>query len=200
MKLLNAMRGALMIALVSTPALALGGNAECPVGLVSNMTLDAEFGPGTQKLTKCITKRSQVKMVVQLNQGNGYGLGNIANIIDDYEITHGMVRGRDYEIVAVIHSGGGSMALTNDGYNGAGLVVTGRNPAQAKIEELMGKGVKFYFCQNTTRAYVKNGILPNFQTTGHSATEQLIKGMQYTTAGLTSIADFQAAGYQYIQP
>jgi intracellular sulfur oxidation DsrE/DsrF family protein len=198
MKLLNATLGALMIALVSTAAFAQGGNTECPVGLVTGKTLDAEFGPGTQNLTKCIEKRSQVKMVVQINQlgtaTRPYALGNIENIIADYETTHGMVRGRDYEIVAVIHSGGGFMALKNDGYNGSGQWVTGRNPAQGKVEELMEKGVKFYFCQNTTRAYLGTHLPAG------DATAQLIPGMLYTTAGLTSIADFQAAGYQYIQP
>lgn len=197
MKLLNATLSALMIGLVSMPVLAdrdRGGNTECPVGLVSGMTLDAEFGPGTQELTKCIKTRHQVKMVVQLNQGNGYGLGNIKNIIQDYEITHGMVRGRDYEIVAVIHSGGGGMALKDEGLNGAGLPVTGRNPYQGKIEELMAQGVKFYFCQNTTRAYLGTKVPVG------GATAELIPGMLYTTAGLTSIADFQAQGYQYIQP
>jgi intracellular sulfur oxidation DsrE/DsrF family protein len=194
MKLLNATLGALMVGLVSMPVFAQGGNTECPVGLVSNMTLDDEFGSGTQELTKCITKRSQVKMVVQLNQGNGYGLGNIDNIIKDYEVTHGMVPGRDYEIVAVIHSAGGRMALKNDGLGGGGQAVTGRNPSEQKIKDLMGLGVKFYFCQNTTRAYLGTVVPVG------GATAELIPGMLYTTAGLTSIADFQALGYQYIQP
>ncbi len=199
MKLLNATLGSLMIGLVSMPALAAqGGNTECPVGLVSGMTLDAEFGPGTQELTKCIKKRHQVKMVVQINQlGTGtrpYALGNIRNIIQDYEVTHGMVRGRDYEIVAVIHSGGGTMALKDEGLNGAGQPVTGRNPAQSQVEDLMAQGVKFYFCQNTTRAYLGTRVPLG------GATAELIPGMLYTTAGLTSIADFEAQGYQYIQP
>jgi intracellular sulfur oxidation DsrE/DsrF family protein len=190
---------ALLVGLVSMPALAAGkGNTECPVGQVTGKTLDAEFGPGTEALTKCIKKRNQVKMVVQINQmgtaSRPYALGNIENIIADYEITHGMVRGRDYEIVAVIHSGGGFMALTNDGYNGAGQWVEDRNPAQSKVEELMKKGVKFYFCQNTTRAYLGTALPAG------NATAELIPGMLYTTAGLTSIADFQAQGYQYIQP
>jgi len=228
MKLSNLTLGALLVGLVSMPALANGkGNTECPVGLVSGQTLDDEFGPGTSDITKCIKKRHQVKMVVQLNQGNGYGLNNIKNIIDDYEITHGMVRGRDYEIVAVLHGPGGMMALKNSSYNGGTyelgadgkpvlgadgkpvvksetpVLVSGRNPSENLIKDLMGKGVKFYFCQNTTRAYIGNKTLPDRQDyldTGESATSQMIDGMQYTTAGLTSIADFQAQGYQYIQP
>ena len=224
----NLTLGALLVGLVSMPAFANGqGNTECPVGLVKDLTLDDEFGPGTSDITKCIKKRHQVKMVVQLNQGNGYGLNNIKNIIDDYEVTHGMVPGRDYKIVAVIHSAGGMMALKNDSYTGGTykrdalgniekdalgnpivsdetpVLLKGRNPSEKLIKDLMLKGVKFYFCQNTTRAYIGNKTLPDRQdylSTGESATSQMIDGMQYTTAGLTSIADFQAQGYQYIQP
>ena len=202
MKLLNATLGALLIGLVSMPVFAHDddhkkkGNNECPVGLVSGMSLDDEFGPGSQELTRCIKKRHDVKMVVQIFQlcANGaatctspYALGNISNILDDYEITHGMKAGRDYEVVAVLHGSGGRMALKG-------------NPFESQVKGLMARGVKFYFCQNTTRGFIRAGILPNYQATGNSATDQLIEGMQYTTAGLTSIADFQALGYQYIQP
>jgi len=212
MNTMKTLLAVLVAGLVSMPVLAddkdKKGNNECPVGLVSGKTLDDEFGPGTadrpgtQELTKCIKKRHKVKMVVQLNQGNGYGLGNITNIIDDYEITHGMVRGRDYEIVAVIHSAGGMMALKDkETSNPTTGVVTHRNASEGTIKTLMGKGVKFYFCQNTTRAFVRNGILPTYAGDANvSATAELIPGMLYTTAGLTSIADFQAQGYQYIQP
>jgi intracellular sulfur oxidation DsrE/DsrF family protein len=228
MKLLNATLGALMVGLVSVPAFAdndgkhhKGGNNECPVGLVSGISLDDEFGLGTQELTKCLEKRHNVKMVVQINQfctnqancaSTPYALTNLENIIDDYEITHGMKAGQDYEIVVILHSPGGLMALKNKSYNG-GLknlndsnddvppeLIDGRNPFEGRIRALMEDGVKFYFCQNTTRAFIKNGTLPRYQTTGVSATAQMIEGIEYTTAGLTSIADFQARGYQYIQP
>jgi len=208
MKLLNATLGALMIGLVSLPAFAdKGGNNECPVASVNvdKLSLDQEFGPGTRNLTNCIKQRNNVKMVVQINQfkdssGRAYGLGNISNILDDYEVTHGMKAGRDYEMVVVLHSPGGLMALKDTSYNGAGVLLGGRNPFEGTIRGLMARGVKFYFCQNTTRAFIGNGTLPSYQTTGIPATAQMIDGMEYTTAGLTSIADFQARGYQYIQP
>lgn len=187
-----------------------GGNTECPVGLVSGMTMDDEFGPGSQALTRCLKKRHDVKMVVQINQftdssGRPYGLGNISNILDDYEITHGMKAGRDYRIVVILHSPGGRMALKNEGYNSAGVLVSGRNPYENTIKGLMQRGVKFYFCQNTTRAFLAQPptqitSLPKYLVTGISATDQIIDGIEYTTAGLTSLADFQASGYEYIQP
>jgi len=219
---MNAMKtllAVLMAGLVSMPVLAddknKKGNNECPVGLVSGMTMDDEFGPGTQALTNCIKKRHNVKMVVQINQfctnqancaNTPYGLGNIRNMLDDYEVTHGMTPGKDYEMVVVLHSPGGQMALKDTGVRGDGTTVSGRNPFETTIKGLMARGVKFYFCQNTTRAYLNNlpgtaiQSLPKYLVTGISATDQMIEGMEYTTAGLTSIADFQARGYQYIQP
>jgi len=184
-------------------------NVDCPVGLVSGMTLDDEFGPGTAVLTECNKFRNNVRLVVQINAfcaqpgvpnqscTRPYALGNLANMIDDYEITHGMVAGRDYEMVAVIHSGAGFMALKDTGLNGAGMTVQGRNQFEGAVRNLMSRGVDFKFCQNTTRAYVGNGILPS---SGDGATGEMIEGIGYVTAGLTSIADYQRRGYLYIQP
>ncbi|HSP01009.1 MAG TPA: hypothetical protein VLN90_06055 [Thioalkalivibrio sp.] len=184
-------------------------NVDCPVGLVSGMTLDDEFGPGTAALTECNKFRSNVRLVVQINAfcaqpgvpnqncARPYALGNLANMIDDYEVTHGMVAGRDYEMVAVIHSGAGFMALKDTGLNGAGMTVQGRNQFEGTVRTLMSRGVDFKFCQNTTRAYVGNGILPS---SGDGATGEVIEGIGYVTAGLTSIADYQRRGYLYIQP
>lgn len=215
MKLSNLTLGALLVGLVSMPALAdKKGNNECPVGLVSGMSMDDEFGPGTQALTKCLKKRHNVKMVVQINQfctnpadcaSSPYGLNNIRNILDDYEVTHGMTAGRDYEMAVVLHSPGGRMALKDTGVRGDSTTISGRNPFEGTIRGLMDRGVKFYFCQNTTRAYLSQPgtaitSLPKYLVTGISATDQMIEGMEYTTAGLTSIADFQTQGYQYIQP
>lgn len=188
-----------------------GGNNECPVGLVSGMTLDDEFGPGTEELTKCLKKRHRVKVVVQVNKfcrdsvanadcTRAYALGNMVNMIKDYEITNGMVRGRDYEMVAVVHSGGGALVLKNEGYDGNGNPVSGRNQFQGLVESLISQGVKFYFCQNTTRGMVRGNRLPDATETTGGATAELIDGVQYTTAGLTSIADFESRGYSYIQP
>lgn len=211
--------GALMLGVAALPAAADNkkGNNECPVGQVSGMSMDDEFGPGTQALTQCLKKRHNVKMVVQINQfctnaatpescaASAYGLNNIRNILDDYEITHGMQAGRDYEMAVVLHSPGGRMALKDTSVRGDGTTVSGRNPFENTIRGLMDRGVKFYFCQNTTRAYLSQPgttitSLPKYLLTGISATDQMIEGMEYTTAGLTSIADFQARGYAYIQP
>jgi len=164
-------------------------NEACPVGLVSGQTLDQEFGPGVAALTQCNKKRHNVKLVFQLNANAGcYGLGNITNVIDDYEITHGMVRGRDYQLAAIVHSAGGTMVVKN-GVNGFA------NPCEAQVSALIAKGVKFYFCQNTSRAYLRNGRL-----TSGMVKEQVIDGVEYVTAGLGAISDFQSRGWNYVQP
>ncbi|WP_455222124.1 DsrE family protein [Kaarinaea lacus] len=191
-------------------ALAQSEVQECPVGLVNGMTLDDEFGAGTQGATRCAEFRRNVKVVIQVNTYCGdsacskaYAMGNIKNMIKDFEITNGMTQD-DYEIVAVVHSGGGALVL-QDGYTFTDSVkgeVTVANQFQKDVEDLIAKGVKFYFCQNTTRGMIKKGLLPDVSesTNGGGATEALIPGVQYTTAGVTAISDFQRLGYMYVQP
>ena len=186
-------------------------NNECPVGLVNGNTLDDEFGYGTSDLTKCLDRRHNVKVVMQINKycrdavdnadcTRSYTLGNIRNMIKDYEVTHGMEQGKDYEIVAVVHSGGGWQMLKDEGLDGNGNSVTGRNQFESEVSDLITKGVKFYFCQNTTRGFIRGNILPETEDTAGGATAELIPGVQYTTAGVTAIAEFQQRGYEYVQP
>ena len=136
-----------------------------------------------------------------------YALGNIRNMIKDYEGSHGI---DNWEIVAVVHSGGWGM-LVKDGYTftnalgeGGGTpgVKTLSNQFQGQVEDLIDQGVRFLFCQNTTRGMINRGNLPtvNESASGGGATEALIDGVEYTTAGVTAIADFQKRGYSYVQP
>jgi len=185
-----------------------GGNNECPVGLVSGMTLNEEFGDGTQELTKCIDRRHNVKLLVQINQycGNpactrAYALHNIYNVIADYEVTYGMRPGKDYEIAAVVHSGGGPLVI-QDGTTGDQVhFVT--NAFEDDVKDLMNKGVKFYFCQNTTRGFQANGLLPDDATSAlvTSVDDSGVEhSVEYVTAGITALADFQEQGFEYVQP
>jgi intracellular sulfur oxidation DsrE/DsrF family protein len=183
---------ALALMAVSLDSALAGGTRSqpCPVGLVSGMTLDDEFGPGTSDITRCLAKREDVKVMFQVNQlcGNGacsraYALHNIKNALDDYEITHGMKIGKDVHIAAIVHSGGFPLILNN----GAGSPHATTNPFQADMEELIRRGVEVYFCQNTARS-------------NHISTDQLVPGVQYVTSGVTAIADFQQIGWSYVQP
>ena len=188
-----------------------GGNNECPVGLVNGLELNDEFGSGTGALTRCLDRRHNVKVLFQINQfcrdavsntncTRPYALGNIRNLIKDYEITHGMTQGQDFEIVAVVHSGGGWLMLTNDGVDGTGAAVTGRNQFEGAVKGLIADGVKFYFCQNTTRGFVGKDVLPTVAESTAGATGELIEGVHYTTAGVSAIAEYQQRGYEYVQP
>jgi intracellular sulfur oxidation DsrE/DsrF family protein len=196
-----------VLAMLSLPLLAhadrheRGGNNECPVGLVNNLTLDQEFGPGASELTHCVRKRHHLKVAVEINRkcrgtmnadrscdrSGPDALGNMENMIKDYEITTGMKRGRDYHMIAIVHGSGGFLLLRGGEY-------------QSRIEHLMGEGVKFYFCQNTARGFIRGGLLPDFSTTGRSATDQLIDGVEYVTAGFTAIADRQQHGWSVVTP
>jgi len=168
-----------------------GGNNACPVEpppAANYQDLDTEFGPGSSEITKCLDKRHQVKLVVQINQAPPYALHNIQNVIDDYKYTNGMVLGRDYHIAAIVHSAGG-MTVVQDGTNGY------FNPGDAQVRSLIAQGVQFYFCQNTTRGYITKGILD-----AGNATSELIPGVKYVSAGISALADFQAKGWTYVQP
>ena len=187
------------------------GNNKCPVDLVVGKTLDEEFGNGSQELTRCLERRHKVKVVVQINEfcrddvpkpqcTRAYALGNISNMIKDYEVTHGMVQGRDYEIVAIVHSGGGWIVLKDEGYDGSGNMIAGRNQFEGQVRNLLDAGVKFYFCQNTTRGYISRNFLPAANETSYGATGEMIEGVEYTTAGITAIVDYQRQGYMYVQP
>ena len=139
-----------------------------------------------------------VNNVATCASNRAYALGNIKNMIKDFEYTNGM-EPDDYEIKVVVHSGGGYVLLKDESYNGAGDWVTGRNKFQGQVEELMDMGVEFYFCQNTTRGFIRNGTLPAGDLMG-GATAQLIDGVKYVTAGVTAISDLQEQGYRYVQP
>ena len=190
------------------------------------MTLDEESGEGTSEITTCLEERKDIKIVIQLNKScrdsyaihpvgkNGkptgdiskivnnvadcsrpYALGNLVNMYNDYTITNG-IKSDELDIKFIVHSGGGYLQLKDEGFDGNGNWVTGRNKFQSNVEKLMDKmGVKFYFCQNTTRGFIKNKTLPS-----GDATAQLIDGVEYVTAGVTALADLQEQGYKYVQP
>lgn len=178
-----------------------GGNNECPVGLLNGKTLDEEFGysadgqTSTSDITRCLKRRHKVKLLMQANKfcsdsvpnsdcTRPYALGNITNIIKDYEITHGMERGKDYRIAVIVHDSGGNLLLDR-----------ASNQFRGKVKELLAQGVKFYFCQNTARGMMSRGIL-----TPGNATAEIIPGVEYVTAGISALGDFQSSGWTYVQP
>ncbi|HYQ71583.1 MAG TPA: hypothetical protein VET88_06610, partial [Gammaproteobacteria bacterium] len=165
-----------------------GGNNGCPVALVNSLELDDEFGAGASSITRCLYRRHNVKVLLQINRfcrnavssancTTPYTPGNIRNLIKDYEVTYGMIQDQDYENVAVAHSGGGWLILTNDGTDGTGSTVTGRNQFASTVKGLIADGVKMYFCQNTTRGFIGNDVLSTVAESTAGETDELIEGM-----------------------
>lgn len=119
-------------------------SGSCPVGTVSGLSIEEEFGPGASQITRCLTMNYGNKMVVQINQfearpGRAYGLVNIQRAIADYEITHGTL---DYKIAAVVHGGGAALVLNQAAAQPHPDAL--QNIYQPLVEELIAKGVKFY--------------------------------------------------------
>ena len=142
--------------------------------------IEAEFGVGAAAATRCLDNTRKVRVVYQVNVAckdanctAPYAIGNIKNAVKDYENTHGMSPD-DYEIVAVVHSGGTPLILAGGQF-------------QADVEAIMAMGVKVYYCQNTAR---KKGV----------KFADMIPGVEFVTSGVTAIADFQLEGYGYVQP
>ncbi len=173
-------------------------NNEC-INNVGGMSFDAEFGEGASAITNCIKKRTKVKVVYQINKfcrdsvsnndcsiKRPYALKNINNAIKDYEINYGMKQGRDYEIAAVVTSGGGHQ-LIKQSRNG--------NQFEGQVKALMDKGVKFYFCQNTVRGLTKKGFISS-----GDATSEIIPGVEFVTSGVAAMPDLVSQGYILIQP
>ena len=145
-------------------------------------------GKPTEEVSKVVND------IANCATNRAYALGNLRNMWKDLTITNGIPE-EEIDIRVVVHSGGGYQMLQDEGYDGNGDWVTGRNKFQGQVEELMDLGVRFLFCQNTTRGFIRNGTLP-----AGDATAQLIEGVEYVTAGVTAISDLQQQGFRYVQP
>ena len=155
---------------VETPYEDAGGN---PV------TFQDKFGYDVLEKMQCNKRRSNVRMVMQVNQykqgDNPYGFRNLGNIVKDFEMTHGI---ENWKIAVVVHSGGGNLVLNNKD----------DNPLLDKVMPWVSHpNVDVYFCLNTAAAKGWK-------------TDQIIDGVKFVPAGLSAIMDFQYQGYKYVQP
>jgi len=182
---------------VSSISQAAPGDADttCPVGLVSGMDLTTEFGAAVAADTRCIKKRHEVKTMFAVDQyvtdptrpdtAGPYALNQIQNVYNDYTITAGMTEGLDFSLIVVVHGPGGRLLLSD----------STQNRFIAQVQHLMAEGVQFYFCENTVRGFIRAGLLePGNVAAG------VIPGVHFVTAGLAAMSDFEAEGYEYVQP
>lgn len=174
-----------------------GSSGNCPTDIAAS--IEAEFGSGdgaAAAATRCLENlgsKRKVRVVYQVNQeckgydaaGNctdAYAVGNIINAINDYEM-QGMKNGRNFEIVAVVHSSAWKLIL-NDGRNKYPGTAAGTSPG---VADLLAAGVKVYFCQNTARS---KGVV----------FADMVPGVEFVTSGVSALADFQIEGYALVQP
>ena len=161
-------------------------NVACPVETPyedaggSPVTFQDKFGYDVLEKMQCNKRRSNVKMVMQVNafevgpvaNKKPYGFRNLPNIIKDFEKTHGI---ENWRIAVVIHSGGFPFVVKGNDYEE--LVSNYANHPKVDV----------YYCLNTAAAR------------GHK-TNDIVDGVKFVPAGLSSIMDLQYQGYKYIQP
>lgn len=195
----------LLLALLSmasiTSAFAAGDtdstNNVCPPAYQAQ--IDQEFGltadgtTTTSALTTCITKRSQIRNVLNLStavlnpkSGISQTLNNALLMVANYRDVYGINIGQDLKINIVAHFQGGQFLLSNDAYNRIKGVTTG-NPSAAAVQQLIADGVHFYLCQNTMRG---NGW----------KTADLAPGVEEVPGGVVALADFAQRGWAVITP
>ncbi len=211
MKKLLLISSLIMFGLISVPAMADdddNDSGECIVGLVNGMSLADEFGAAVPAITRCLKKTDHVKLIMQINKAcrdttvvstntgyrlenharscgskRGYGIAQLSKMLKDYRTTHD-ISDKKIDLSVVVHGGGGTMLLDMPW-----------NKLKPAVKLLIADGVKFYFCMNTVR-----GMAPKMGLTSAQLVSKVIPGVEYVTAGLTAIADFQEVGYNYIQP
>jgi len=180
---------------------------------VGGLTMDEEFGEGTQAITRCIVKRSKARVVVSINgahpmdkNGNinlnkARFLSNIEYFRENYEDVNNMKIGEDVKVVAVAASSGALLLTTehpawmraktsntdltcmSDEVRFAGKTCT--NPFRDLVERAQQIGVEFYICQMASRTL---GI--------KKAT--VIPGVSFVPGAHLAVADFQQIGYALI--
>lgn len=208
-------------------AMADDDNKECPVGdynqpyvmsngtviddpNVLNLTMDEEFGAGTQAITRCLRNRKKAKVLVAINGAhptnkNGIAqtdsarfLSNIEYMRENYEDVHGMKIGDDVKVVAVASNSGALLMTTHhpawmrpagEGDPACPMKpvagMTCANPFRHLVERAQQIGVKFYLCQMASRVL---GIKK----------ANKIDGVDFVPGGHIAVADFQMDGYALI--
>lgn len=186
-------------------------------GIAADQVIDAEFGLGAQKITQCLKKREDVKLVVRVNdtfRTDAFGqarlnkamyFSNIDKFINQYTNTHDLKFGKDVDVVVVLGGSGAALATTQHPiFKGAAVrwnkeVDAGKHPGQAKldvsmdnpyvdvIKNAMKMGIKFYLCQEASR-------------TLKISMKNKIEGIYFVPAAHAATADFIQDGYAIIIP
>jgi len=150
--------------------------------------IDGEFGSGTSAITTCITKRDDLKIVLNLSTNVlnpksvaagaplSQGLNNALLLVANFKNVYGINIGEDLKVNVVAHFQGGAFLLNS-----------APQASHDAVVKLLAAGVHFYMCQNTMRA---NGW----------TTADLIPGVEEVPAGVVALTDFAQRGYAVITP
>lgn len=180
---------------------------------VGGLTIDEEFGEGSEAITRCLKKRKNVKVVISMNGAhpsdkNGNArlnkarfLSNIEYFRENYEDVHDMKIGEDVKVAAVASSSGALLLTTQHpawvrdktddseptcmGNESRFAGKTCPNPFKDLVERAQEIGVKFYLCQMASR--VLSIKKPN-----------VIPGVKFVPGAHIAVADFQLLGYALI--
>lgn len=165
--------------------------ATCPAAYQDQA--NADFGAGTSDITTCITRRDDIRVVLNMSTavlnpklGINQTLNNAVLMIANYKNIYGITLGQDFKLNIVAHFQGGQFLLNDDAYNKLKGVTTG-NPSLATVQSLLAQGVHIYLCQNTMRA---SGWV----------TSDLIPGVEEVPGGVVALADFSLRGWAVITP
>jgi intracellular sulfur oxidation DsrE/DsrF family protein len=145
--------------------------------------IELEFGDGTADITTCITKKSGLKIVLNMGSGATGGtsgtnqvLNNATNMLANYHNLYGLDLGGNLKMSLVAHYQGAPALIDSPG-----------NINKPLVEALLTQGVHIYMCQTTMRAKGWK-------------TSQLIKGVEEVPAGVHALVDFASTGWTVITP
>ena len=177
-----------------------GNKQACPVTPYDGVTsMDDEFGYGTQALTQCLRVRHKAKVVIAVDSthphdafgvvqtGRATYLSNIEKMVRNYEVVHGMTIGKDVDIVVVLSQSGSVLGTKKHAIFARSNAGNPTNPFSSLLEFGLQKGIKFYICQEASRAL---GIRK----------DNVIEGVHFVPGGHIATADFQLRGYALIRP
>ena len=172
----------------------------CPVTPYDGVTsMDDEFGYGTQAITQCLRVRHKAKVVIAVDSTHPHDafgvvqtsratyLTNIEKMVRNYEVVHGMTIGKDVDIVVVLSQSGSVLGTKKHAIFARSNAGNPTNPFISLVEFGLQKGIKFYICQEASRAL---GI----------KIDNVIDGVHFVPGGHIATADFQLRGYALIRP
>lgn len=188
--------GALMFTQLAAGAGTISTPQDCPVIPYDGTTaIDDEFGFGAQAITKCYKVRDHARVVISIghpfltrangvvDRTSGRFFSQLDHLIKNYENVHGMMIGKDVEVVVVLLESGGALAATQHAtFNPIAGGAPMANPFVPMIEQAMNKGIKIYLCQVAAR------------NLGINMTNK-IPGIGFVPGGHGAVADFQLQGY-----